>query len=73
MFIKMLQLCIIHCYSSVLMITIIIQKKKKGEVDKRQNSNNLFLNGCKYDDCYQKYDEKSKSQLEETIAERVKL
>ena len=42
-------------------------------MDKKYDSSNLFLKGYKYDVLYKKDEEKSKSQREETIAERVKL
>ena len=57
------------------MITIILHMKKetKEQMNKICYPCNLFLKGFKYDRRYRKDQEKSKSQLEETIAERVKL
>ena len=57
------------------MITIILHMKKetKEQMNKICYPCNLFLKGYKYDGWYRKDQEKSKSQLEETIAERVKL
>ena len=49
----------------------IILWTKKEEIDEKYNTVNLFIKGFKYDKWYEVY-EKSKSQLEETIAERVK-
>ena len=50
-----------------------IKNKKTEEMDKKYDPSNLFLEGYKYDILYKEDEEKSKSQLEETIAKRVKL
>ena len=42
-------------------------------MDKKYDPSNLFINGYKYDKWYKKDEEKRKTKLEETIAERVKL
>ena len=42
-------------------------------MDQKYDPSNLFLKSCKYDQWYKKDEEKSKSQPEETIAERAKL
>ena len=42
-------------------------------MNKKYDSCNLFIKGYKYDGWYKKDEEKSKSQPEETITERVKL
>ena len=47
-------------------------KKKKGWI-KKYDPSNLFIKGYKYEKLYKKDEEKSKSQPEETIVERVKL
>ena len=50
-----------------------MKKEKKEQMNEICYPCNLFLKGYKYDEWYRKDQEKSKSQLEETIAERVKL
>ena len=42
-------------------------------MDKKYDPSNLFIKGYKYHKLYKKNEEKSKSQPEETIVERVKL
>ena len=42
-------------------------------MNKKYDPSHLFLKGYKYDKWCKRDEEKSKSQLEETIAERVKL
>ena len=42
-------------------------------MDKKYDPSSLFIKGYKYDKLYKRDEEKSKSQLEETIVERVKL
>ena len=42
-------------------------------MDKIYDPSNLFIKNYKYDDWYKKNEEKSKSQPEEIIAERIKL
>ena len=41
-------------------------------MDEKYDPSNLFIKGLKYDNWYKIYKEESKSQAEETIAERVK-
>ena len=50
-----------------------IEDKEKEEMDKKYDPSSLFIKGYKYDKLYKRDEEKSKSQLEETIVERVKL
>ena len=47
--------------------------RKKEEMDKKCDHNNLFLKNYKYNEWYKKDEEKSELQPEEAIAERVKL
>ena len=47
--------------------------RKKEEMDKKYDHNNLFLKNYKYNEWYKKDEEKSELQPEEAIAERVKL
>ena len=54
------------------MIIIILQMKKE-ETDTNYDPSNLFNEGPKYNEWYKKDKEKSISQPEETIAERIKL
>ena len=49
-----------------------ITDKTKVEMDKKYDPSNSFIKGIKYDKWYKIYEETIKSQLEETIAERVK-
>ena len=42
-------------------------------MDKKYDPSNLFNKGPKYNEWYKKDKEKSRSQPEETIAERIKL
>ena len=42
-------------------------------MDKKYDPSNLSIKGYKYDKWYKKDEEKRKTKLEETIAERVKL
>ena len=42
-------------------------------MDKNYNPSNLFNKGPKYNEWYKKDKEKSRSQPQETIAERIKL
>ena len=54
------------------MRTIVLQiKSKKNRLV--LDPSNLFIKGYIYDEWYKNCEEKSKSQPEETIAERVKL
>ena len=50
-----------------------ITDEEKEEIDKKYDPSNLFLKFYIYDEWYEKDEEKSKSQPEETIAERVKI
>ena len=50
-----------------------IADEEKEEMNERYDPSNAFLKNYKYDEKYKKNEEKSKSQPEETIAERVKL
>ena len=68
----MLHNYIIHCYPSVLKDAITLQKKKKRLIKTRDPSD-LFLKGFKYNKWDKIYKNESKSQPEETIAERAKL
>ena len=45
---------------------------KKEEIDEKYDPSNLFIKSFKYDKWYKICKEESKSQLEETIAKRVK-
>ena len=70
---KMLQIYIICCYSSILVVTMILQMNKKQKMDRKYDPSNLLLKIYKYDEWYKKDEEKSISQPEEIIAEWVKL
>ena len=53
------------------MVTVILQIKK-GEMDKKCNPRKFFLESFKCNILKKKDEEKTKSQPQETIAERVK-
>ena len=57
MCIEILEIYIIHCYPSILMITAIFQMKKK-EMGKKYDPSNLFLRNHKYNEGYKKDEEK---------------
>ena len=48
-----------------------ITDEEKEKIGEKFDTSNLFLKGYKFDEWYKKDEEKSKSQSEETIAERV--
>ena len=50
-----------------------ISNEGKEKVDKKYDPSNLFIKDYKYDKWYKNDEEKSKSQPEETIADKVKL
>ena len=68
----MLQVYIIKCQPFLLEDTIVSQIKKKKKWIEIYDPSNLFVKGVKYDKWYELYKEKSKSQPEETISERLK-
>ena len=65
---------VVNLYNTLLAIYFndynSITDKEKEEIDKKYDPSNLFRNVYKYDEWYKKDEEKSKSQPEETIAER---
>ena len=68
---------VVNLYNTLLAIYFndcnSITDEEKEDIDKKYDPSNLFLKVYKYDEWYKKDEEKSKSQPEETITERVKL